>query len=146
MRLMAEATQAQSGATDLDLREYINLDLERRELKERLGVVEERLGDLEPRVLEYFERMGIDRVSIDGVTVYIRRELWAGREEGVSWEQACEALVAAGLEDYVSPRFNHMSLSAYVRELDRQGEPTPEPLVGIISIAEKFRVHTRKSG
>ena len=123
---------------------YAKLDNERRACEDRLKKVKSKIEEVEPRVMDFFQKLGLDRLTVSGVTVYVQRQLWAGREEDVTHEQAAAALKKAKLGEYASPRVNTQSLSAYMRELDEAGEDMPAALKGIIKLSEVFKVRTRK--
>ena len=127
------------------LKRFAKLDKLKRELKKKIEANEADLKEVEPQVINYFQRMGMDNAKIDGVTIYLRRELWAGKNEAISSETFHDALTANGLGDYVKPKVNTQQLSAYVRELDARGEKLPVALEGIIKTSEVFKVGTRKS-
>lgn len=141
------------------VKKYAGLFREKREIEQRLKALEPGMKELEGVVIDYFQKHGVDRQAIDGTTVYLRRELWAGREEAIENDAACAALVAAGLPDYVEPRFNTMKLSAYVRELDKQDEhadardrkpgdaffESHPGTRGVIKVSEVFKVGARNS-
>lgn len=131
--------------TITSLRKYVRLDKEKRELDIKVKKVAAELKESADLVLDYFQRHGMNQFKVDGITVYMARELWAGREDDVSHEQACAALEEAGLGDYAGPRINSQSLSAHIRELDAAGDPLPPPLVGVIKVSEVFKIKTRKS-
>jgi len=130
------------------LTEWVELEKRRRELKEELAQIEERQKELEEPVMDFMAQMGLERVRINGMTVYIRRELWAGAVDG-DYEKACKALKEAGLGDYVQERFNTQSLSAYIREADKEEggweANVPPVLRDAIKVTEKFRLQARKS-
>lgn len=114
------------------------LDLELKQLTNELAA-------LEPEVLKWFEATGVDKARLeDGRTLYLRRELWAGQAKGVPSEVAVEALRAAGLGEFCQPRINASRLSAWARELDREGTPLPDGLRGIVEVREVFKVGHRK--
>ncbi len=127
------------------LRTYARLDKEKRGLEDRLKKLKVQIEETSHAVLDHFQKLGIDRVTVEGVTIYVRRELWAGREQDVSVDQACTALKDAGLSEYAHERVNTQSLSAYVRELDAAGEPLPAELQGVIKVSEVFKLSTRMS-
>jgi len=132
-------------ASDKQLQRYVELAIQRRELEQQLKEIKAAMADLEEPVLSYFEEKGIDRVTINGITLYPRRELWAAMAEGMDQEKVCQALIAAGLEEYVGLRFNTTSLSAFLRDLEAEGQPLPPELEGVIVPVEKFKVGTRKA-
>ena len=123
--------------------EFIEIMKEEKGLKAELKFVGEAKSKLQEIILEHFEKNGIQNIKQNGATVYLKRELWAGREEGVSNEEAAQALKDAGLSEYVGP--TTQGLSAYLRELDKEGEQIPEPLRGKIKVTETFKIQSRSS-
>ena len=136
---------AAAPTTMAEVKRFAQLAVEKGSLKDRLTAIEAEMGILEPTVLEWFASNGVDRVKVDGQTLHLKMELWAGRANGVTNEQAIEALRAAGLDEMAAPRINTQTLSAYCRELIRNGEPLPASFGGIIVVHETAKVGTRRS-
>ena len=130
-------------AAQRQLARYIQLIKEKKELECKLKKIKTAIEENEPEVLEHFQKYGLKNMSQDGLTLYLKRELWAGRAEGVEAEEAIKALQHAGLSEYAAPRVNTVSLSGYLRELDRDGEPFPKELEGIINLNEVFKIGSR---
>lgn len=130
-----EATQA--------IQNFIEVTGREKELKAELKVLGEEKSGLQEIILAHFEQNSIQNIKQNGVTVYLKRELWAGREERVSNEEAAQALNDAGLSEYIGP--TTQSLSAYLRELDKEGEPLPEKLRGKIKLTETYKIQARRS-
>lgn len=106
---------------------------------------------LERQLIEQYAEEGVQNIRVDGSTVYLERKVYAQKEKGpdgevVETSAVTEALIAAGLGDFVTPTYNVNTLSAYLRELDEQGEPLPEALVGLVRPAEVFKLKHRKAG
>jgi len=99
---------------------------------------------IEQLLLPEFERNGLEKVSIDGRTVYLERKLWAKAKDGDK-AAMCKALKRAHLGDFVEQTFNTNSLSAYVRELDREEKPLPPSLRKVVEISEVYKLTTRRS-
>jgi hypothetical protein len=134
-----ETARASGGeAMNADaLRKFIELTRRRRELEEQLDDVKQEIAVLEQSLIDQFAQEGINRVSMDGATVYLKRELWASARDG-DWQRACAALKEAGLGHYVEEKFNVLSLSAFVREVDRNGDQLPPALADAIAVTEKY--------
>lgn len=142
---MSAATSPDRTADIRTIRRYCELENERSKLDDALKAVKAKLDELEPAVLDYFQRQGLDRVSLDGRTLYLRRDVYAGRAEGVDSEAACAALEAAGFGEFVKRGVVTQSLSAFLREREKDGEPAvPPSLAGIIVANEVFRVGSRR--
>ena len=139
------------------LKKFVRLDKEKRELETKLKKAKAELAEAEVNVLNHFEKMGMSKASVDGLTVYVKRQLWAGREEEVTHEQLTEALRAENLGAFCGPRVNSLALSAYFREeadrikaeldedvLFETDMALPAPLKGIVKLSEKISIATRK--
>lgn len=127
---------------DEKIERFIELETERRELEARLKELKEEITPLHDQVLTHFEQTGTEKIRRGGLTLYIHRQLWCRAIDG-DYERGCAALKAAGLEDLVKETFNVHTLSAYVRELERMGEPIPETFEGAIQTEETFQLRTR---
>lgn len=141
-----EAQPGQPADARTVAQRWADLRDERDRLEAELAAVTKRLADLEPDVLSWFETQGVSSARLDGGrTIHVRRELWAGREEGVDAPALAAAVAAAGLPEFVSETVNLSRLSAYCRELDREGQPLPAPLLGVVRVREVFRVGTARA-
>lgn len=102
-------------------------------------------------LLEQFAEMGQASAKVNGTTIFIRRQWWAGaykREDGVTdYSVTCDALRAAGLDAFVDERFNTNTLSSWVRELptDELGTPQlPPEMEGKMTVSQTVKLQTRK--
>lgn len=127
-----------------ELKRFVSLEERRRQLEAEIDTIKAEASELEGRLLPQFEQAGMERVSIDGRTVYIERKLWAKAKEGDK-PAVCKALKRCRLGDYVEETFNTNSLSAYVRELDREGRKMPPSLAAVLEVSEVFKLRTRRS-
>lgn len=127
------------------LAEYVLQVKKKRDLEAELKQVKAWLKDMEGEVTSYFQQSSTQSINRDGITIFLRRELWAGREDGVSPEQAVQCLIDADLGEFAAPKVNTTSLSAYLRELDRDGRKMPSQLEGIIKLVESFKIGARSS-
>lgn len=135
------------------LARYVELEQRKRDLKNDLKDVNSEIEALEEKLLPQFEAAGVQNMRINGMTVYIHRQLWAGAPEG-NREAVIGALRASGLEDYVVENFNTQSLSAWVREqvamsdddeLEDVYDALPESFRGNVNISERFELRSRRS-
>lgn len=126
-------------------KQFVGHSRRKTELEAELSDVKKKMGELEPVLLTAIEEEKFPESSrVDGMTVFLRRQVWASAKDG-DYEAACEALRAAGLEEYVNTRFNVQSVSAYVRDLEREEIPLDPRLVAALNITEKFSVQARAS-
>jgi hypothetical protein len=137
MSAVAESLNTQS------VNKLVELTIRKRELEAQVKEIAHEIAEVEESLLEQFGEAGISSVRAEGGTVSMSRQLWATCREG-NYERACAALRAAGLDEFVQPRFNANSLSAYFRELDREGKPIPAEIDGAIDLAERFSLRVTK--
>ena len=126
------------------LRTYVTLEQQRLDLEAQVEAIKKETAELETLLLPQFEQEAIERISIDGRTVYVERKLWAKAKDGDK-PAVCKALKRCRLGDYVEETYNTNSLSAYIRELDREGKPLSQALATVLEISEVFKLRTRKS-
>jgi hypothetical protein len=101
--------------------------------------------ELEQHILDDFADEGVNKISVDGQTIYMRREIWARRPKEIDQEQMAQGLMGAGLDYLVSSKVNLQGLSAYARELDSAGEDLPSGLDRVVNVDEIFRLGVRRS-
>lgn len=145
------------AATTADLvNRFIELSELRKTKEGEVDEIKDELALLEPQILERFENAGMQSMkSTQGQVVYVRRELWAGAQEGCD-ELLADALKRNGLGDLVRERINTQTLSSYVREVEKAQfngsvrRPDeilpllPDGLQQTIKLSEKFSVRARK--
>ena len=124
---------------------YRDLRDEQKRLEGEAEGIKARANEIERELVEEFSDEGVQNVKIDGSTVFLRRELWAQKEQGVSSDDVVEALREAGLGDFVALGYNSSALSARLRELDADDAPLPAALVGVVKVAEVFKIRYQKS-
>jgi hypothetical protein len=128
------------------VQEYVRLHETQKTLEAQLKIVKGDKAKIEESLLDQFAEDGVQNIKTsDGKTVYVLRQLWASKDEGVSDEEATEALEEAGLDEYVRTTFNASQLSSWVREQDKLEEPLPKSFEGVIRVAEKFSLRVTKS-
>lgn len=126
------------------LRQFVQWEKERDDLESRLKTVKESISQIEDNLLKEFEKDGISKATVDGLTIYIQRKLWASAKDG-NYEATCAALRECGMAQYVQERFNTNSISAYVREAEKNGIEVPKALQDTLTVSEKFSLNTRRS-
>ena len=79
------------------------------------------------------------------MTIYLHRQKWAKAKEG-DREAVVAALKEEGLTEFLSENYNTSTLSAFVREADRDGEELPERLTETLDIDIVTSIRGRSSG
>jgi len=96
------------------VKRYVDLHARKTKLEAELASVKEKLSELEPFVLEQFEKAGIQNMKVGDWKPYVHSQIWASVDK--SNPRAMEILKANGLADLVQETVNGQTLSAYVRE------------------------------
>ena len=96
-----------------------NLIREKSALTRRLKEVDGELNRLQPLVSAYFAQHGMPRIPLQGVTLYIRRDLWARPKFKGGQKDVCLAMCATGYGHFVHDTYDVSAFSAHVRELER---------------------------
>lgn len=86
----------------------------RKELEEELSTIKEELEGLESTLRQQFAQGGVQRITVDGMTVYLHR---AVRAKYADKAAAVQALLDSGHDDYVKPDFNFNSVSSLISDL-----------------------------
>lgn len=147
METAVQEVQGTGTPAQLDMtkvRDFVALEKERRELESRLKVVTTKLSDLQEELLEGFTQTGLTQAKMDGLRVYVHRQLWASAKDG-DYEKACAVLKEVGLSEFVGERFNTNTLSSWVRERVKSEMPLPEEFAGVIEVVEKFSLRSAKA-
>lgn len=135
------------------LKAFAKLHDEREALKKKLGAVEKKIADGTDPIVEYLQRQESQRMTIGGRTIYIRRELWPGKEGECSTEDLIKALDDCDLSHTQKQSMNVQKMRSVVNEVvgDTQGDPAEifyeeyPTLRGVVKISEVFKLGARKS-
>ena len=149
------------SATTKDLvNKFIKLD---QQIKGKEGEVEDLKKEraaLEALLLPRFQEGGIASMkSSSKVTVYLRRDLWAGAKDGDKASLYAAMRVLPETAPMVQETVNSQTFSAYVREKAREYfgeqlntvepgrliEALPTELQGLVNVTEKFSLRATKS-
>lgn len=125
-----------------EARAYLDAKRAVESIEAALKAAKEVLENRERAMLALFEE-GAQNIKIDGVTVYLHRQLWA-RPVATSKEQLAEELKASDLAGFVHENINTQQLSAWVRELEATGQEVPARIQPLLEVTEQFSVRSRK--
>lgn len=138
-------------ATSATLTKYARLDRELRAAENKVKKLKAQRTDVEARVLEYFQKTGVDSFKIGGITIYLRRQLWASTIGDP--ETVANAFKSNGLGHMVAPKVNTQTLSSWVREQEKDNDCNsvdeimtfiPPDIAEVIKVSEVFKIQTRK--
>lgn len=128
------------------LREYADLRTEIKELEAKVKELRKTAENIEGQLLNDFANEGVQRMTVDGKTLYLRREVWARRHTDVDSTDMAQALMGSErFADLVSPSVNMQSLSARVREYVQEEEDLPPEVERVVRVDEVFRLGVRSS-
>jgi len=137
------APAAQFGSSPLA--EFVALDRERREWKEREKHIIGRQTRLTEMILEQWADSGLHSARCDRVTVSIDRPFYCSKKAGVETETVIQVLESEGLGGIVKPGYAAASLKAWIKEQVEAGaEPSPA-LASVLSWGTLTRLKTRKA-
>lgn len=130
--------------------DFVRLTKQQEGLEAQLDAVKRERDAVHARLLREFERSGLQRLTVDGRTVYLRREVKAFKAKGVKTEDLLDGLRAAGLTDYVKESYSAQSLTGLAKTWDREehgeeAEQMPPELEGLLTVQEKFDVRAVKA-
>ena len=126
------------------IKRIIQLKKELDELDAKTKKLKAEFDALEPEVISYLEQEGLDRVTMDGKTVSVRRQLWASVNKENPF--ALDILRDQGLADFIEEKVNSQRISGFVREFEKNGQDIPTWCNDALNITEKFNVSVVKAG
>jgi hypothetical protein len=141
---------------------YIKLWTKKKKIEKDLEKTKKDINDLEPDIVDYFTRHGIQAQNADGHCAYLYSQVWASlkdREAGV------KVLESSGFGWLAEKKVNSQRLSGWVRELLKEVEtdkmysrdetvdssdllsslPLPDEVKEAINLTEKISVRVKKS-
>jgi LPS O-antigen subunit length determinant protein (WzzB/FepE family) len=128
------------------IEKYAKLTARKRALDNELTQVKAQMAELQESVLSYFQSHGMERTTVGGETLYIRRELWVSYQEDADREAAIGHLHALGMEEMAPHRLNTQRISAWAREREKEGlEAIPGELKPYLKASETFKIGARSA-
>lgn len=95
-------------------RQFVIMARHKAELDASLKQLKARMATLQAVILSRFERDRVQNMNVDGVTLYVHSQLWAGAKD--HRDATIQALKQCGYQDLVHEAFNAQTLSAIMRE------------------------------
>lgn len=127
-----------------DLKTYARLRRQQEASAAEADAIKAQADELEKKLIEAFSEEGMQRATVEGQTIYLRRDLYAQKKPGVEASDLEAALVKSGLDHFIKPAVNMQSLSAYLRDLDKTETELPDDLAAVVQGFEKFSVRVTK--
>jgi len=130
------------------IKHFIKLLKEKKELAKSTKDNQEFIDGLEPEIRLHFGDNGIEKLTQDGLTLFIRRQLFAQKceidDQPISNEVCLKALQDAGMENFFEEKIKMQALSAFFKELEDDDQPLPEALQGKFKAREVFKITGRR--
>jgi hypothetical protein len=139
-----------------EARAFAKLTREKQNLQAQLDNINEDLTRREEALLTRFADEGMDSIRVvlgkEKVTLFPRRELWASPVKGQE-KHLFTLLRRNRLGDLVKEKVNTQSLSALMREMDKDGKlkvvegktVAPGAWAKVVTLSERYRIGTRKA-
>jgi len=126
-----------------DAKWMIHLQGEKRDLQDRLKQVESEIAVVEERLLDEFSRAGLQKLTMDGHTLYLHRQAWARPRDGETL-RAIDALVANGYGDFVV--LGTQKVSSLFRGEPQDVEGLPPEIREAFEVYENVSIRARRAG
>lgn len=131
----------------MNMHRLVELRKRRDELESLLNEVRKEENALSLALVEDFTESQVQSVNLKalGATLYKHRTLSATLIKD-DLEAAHEALRGAGLGWMVKPNVNPQTLSAWVRDLEKNKQEMPPGLAAVLDVYEEYRVKVLLNG
>jgi len=141
------------------VREWLTLYEEKKNLDEQLITVKAKLAKMDDSIKEEFSQAAVDKISLDGRTIYIACDRWPKAKNGNS-ELTAWALKEFGYGSVVKETFNALTLRGLTNEMVRtyladlpdsekvsfqSNDAIPEALKPYLEISDVYSVKARKA-
>jgi hypothetical protein len=123
--------------------EFVKLEQRKADLQAELNQVKKDLQILEPIVRNHMLDNNIKSMNVDGRTAYLKKNVFI--KLLVEKPVVAQALMDAGLTDFVREDFNIRTLTAYCREMLENKTALPSQLANKIKIDTKISLKSRKA-
>jgi len=125
------------------LREFVQLEKDRRVAEETLKGIKERLSFMQEPLQEYFLSQGIQNQNVDGLCVYM--EVRKKARKKVSTEEVVAALHEIGHDEIVQINYHWKTLQSLVNDYLDAGEDIPKALEEAVELTDEVSIRTRRS-
>jgi hypothetical protein len=105
------------------LKRFVELETKKKEIDAELKRVNKELDELESALIPDFVLDGVQSMNVDGRTVYLARDIYAGVAEGATKDSVIDALKANDETcAFIAEGYNANTLKAWVREKAKPAE------------------------
>lgn len=123
---------------------FVELKLKRSDLEGQVDEIKAEMDTLERSILDQMASEGLQSFAVLNHTLFPHVQRWLKAADGVTRQQACDALKQAGLADFVAENWNMQTVSAWYREQVKEGTPIPEAIGAAFTATEVPKLGARK--
>ena len=124
------------------LKRFVELKNKVKEFEAVTDTLKDELKTLEAAIIEDFATTGIDKITINGQTIFIQKQIWAKVEDK---QKAIDMLKASEYYNhYIYETYNTQQISAVIREYIKNGDEIPPEFKDVIGYSETFNVKVTK--
>ena len=124
------------------LKRFVELKNKVKEFEAVTDTLKDELKTLEAAIIEDFATTGIDKITINGQTIFIQKQIWAKVEDK---QKAIDMLKASEYYNhYVYETYNTQQISAVIREYIKNGDEIPPEFKDVIGYSETFNIKVTK--
>ena len=124
------------------LKRFVELKNKVKEFEAVTDTLKDELKILEAAIIEDFATTGIDKITINGQTIFIQKQIWAKVEDK---QKAIDMLKASEYYNhYIYETYDVQQISAVIREYIKNGDEIPPEFKDVIGYSETFNVKVTK--
>ena len=119
-------------------------------LESRVETLKEKKKGLSEQLVGMFTDEAVEKLTVSDAantrrTLYIHTSVYAKLKEGLEREHGLEALRLSKLQGFIAEQWNTQTLSAWVREQQRNGEAIPDPMQKVFTFDPKHEIRVNRS-
>ena len=124
------------------LKRFVELKNKLKDFEAITDTLKDEVKVLEAAIIEDFATTGIDKITINGQTIFIQKQIWAKVEDK---QKAIDMLKASEYYNhYVYETYNTQQISAVIREYLKNGDEIPPEFKDVIGYSETFNIKVTK--
>ena len=123
------------------LKRFVELESKKTKLQSELNKIKKELESIEPVARSYMLDNSIQSMNIEGRTAYLKEDVFI--KLLTEKREVAQALIEAGLNDFVREDFNIRTLTAYFREMLSNNEPIPKQLSDKVEVGKVIKLRSR---
>jgi len=124
------------------LKRFVELKNKLKDFEAITDTLKDEVKVLEAAIVEDFATAGIDKITINGQTIFIQKQIWAKVEDK---QKAIDMLKASEYYNhYIYETYDVQQISAVIREYIKNGDEIPPEFKDVIGYSETFNIKVTK--